>query len=140
MTFWDSSAIVPLLADEDRTEAAIARARQDPELAVWWGTPGECASALARLEREGAPADAVAAAFARLDDLAQSWTEVEPHDDIREVARRLLRVHPLRAADALQLAAAYVVSERRPPTLTVITFDERVRLAALKEGFAAPRL
>ena len=140
MTFWDSSAIVPLLAEEDRTDAAIARARQDAELAVWWGTPVECASALARLEREGAPADRVTAAFARLDDLAQSWTEVEPHEDIREVARRLLRVHPLRAADALQLAAAYLVSERSPQTLPVITVDERVRVAALKEGFQAPRL
>ena len=140
MKFWDTSAVVPLLVDEDRTDLVTDKARQDPELAVWWGTAVECASAFARLEREGAPSERVAAAFARLDELAQSWTEVEPSDEVRQTARRLLRVHPLRAADALQLAAAWIVSERRPPTLEVVTFDERVRLAALKEGFAAPAL
>jgi predicted nucleic acid-binding protein len=138
--FWDSSAIVPLIVREDRSTAAMARLREDPEVAVWWGTPVECASAVARLEREGAPADRVAEAFARLDELARAWNEVEPHDDLRQIARRLLRVHPLRAADALQLAAAYLLSERRPPTLEVVTLDERVRLAALKEGFLAPPL
>lgn len=138
MRFWDSSAVVPLLVNEDRTDAALARAREDAELAVWWGTPVECASAIARLEREGAPAARVFEAFARLDEIAQAWTEVEPSEEIRQVARRLLRVHPLRAADALQLAAAYIVAEGRPATLEVLTLDDRVRLAALKEGFSAP--
>jgi hypothetical protein len=41
----------------------------------------------------------------------------------------------LRAADALQLAAAYIAAECRPSSLEVVTFDERVRLAAAKEGF-----
>jgi predicted nucleic acid-binding protein len=104
-------------------------------VAVWWGTPVECASAIARLERDGAPPERVVEAFARLDDIARAWTEVEPHDEVRDVARRLLRVHPLRAADALQLAAAYVIAERRPATLEVVTLDERLRLAAMKEGF-----
>ena len=137
MRFWDSSAIVPLLVYEDATDAALARVREDPQIAVWWGTPVECASALARLERDGAPADRVAEAFTRLDSLAGAWIEVEPHDDVRAVARRLLRVHPLRAADALQLAAAYIVAEGRPATLEVLTLDDRVRHAALKEGFIA---
>ena len=135
MKFWDSSAVVPLLADEEATAALLARLREDPQLAVWWRTPVECASALARLEREGAPADRVTEAFKRLDDLARAWTEVEPHDEIRDIARRLLRVHPLRAADALQLAAAYVAAERRPATLEFVTLDDRLRLAAMKEGF-----
>jgi len=104
------------------------------------GTPVESASAVARLERDGAPADRVAESFARLDELARTWIEVEPHEDLRQIARRLLRVHPLRVADALQLAAAYLLSERRPPTLEVVTLDERVRLAALKEGVLAPLL
>ena len=42
------------------------------------------------------------------------WHQVDPSDAIREAAVRFLRVHPLRAADALQLAAAFVVAERRP--------------------------
>ena len=135
MKFWDSSAIVPLLMEEETTAAMIAKVRADRELAVWWGTAVECASAIARLERDGAPEDRVAVAFARLDQLAASWTEVEPHRDVRDTARRLLRVHPFRAPDALQLAAAYLAAERRPSTLEIITLDERVRRAAAKEGF-----
>jgi hypothetical protein len=41
-----------------------------------------------------------------------------------------------RAADALQLAAAFIAAERRPPSLEVITLDERLAVAARKEGFA----
>lgn len=135
MRFWDSSAIMPLLVSEDATDAMIARAREDPEIAVWWGTPVECASAIARLEREGAPAARVAEAFARLDEIGEAWLEVEPQPELRDIARRLLRVHPLRAAGALQLAAAYLVAERRPATLEILTLDERLSLAAMKEGF-----
>jgi uncharacterized protein len=50
-------------------------------------------------------------------------------------AVRFLRVHPVRAADALQLAAAFVAAERRPASLEVITFDDRLAVAARKEGF-----
>jgi len=136
MKFWDSSAIVPLCVEETATDRALVLVNDDPEVAIWWGTPVECASAVARLEREAAltPGEA-AEAFHRLDLLARSWFEIEPHDELREVARRLLRVHPLRAGDALQLAAAYLAAERRPPTLEVVTLDERLRQAALKEGF-----
>ena len=61
--------------------------------------------------------------------------EIEPSDEVRETARRFLRVHPLRAADALQLAAAFVAAERRPSTLALVTLDNRLRAAAGKEGF-----
>ena len=61
-------------------------------------------------------------------------------DGIREAAVRFVRVHPLRAADALQLAAAFVVAERRPSSLEVITLDERLAAAARKEGFALVEL
>lgn len=136
MTFWDSSALVPLFAAEPRTRMVQSLYSRDPEVVVWWGTPVECASAIARLERDGAlSGPQVAESFARLDALAPSWMQIDPSDDIRESARRLLRVHPLRAADALQLAAAMVAAERRPSTLAVMTFDDRLRDAAAKEGF-----
>ena len=135
MRFWDTSAIVPLLVAEPATDAMVACLREDREAAVWWATPVECASALARLEREGAGTAVIREAFKRLDALAGAWVEVEPHDEVREVARRLLRVHPLRAADAMQLAAATLVADRRPSSLTVVTLDDRIRTAAAKEGF-----
>jgi len=136
MKFWDSSALVPLFAAERRTRAVQALYRRDPEVVVWWGTQVECASAIARLERDGALSLSDAAeSFSRLDALAPSWMQIDPSDEIRESARRFLRVHPLRAADALQLAAALVAAERRPPTLTLVTCDDRLRDAAGKEGF-----
>jgi len=67
--------------------------------------------------------------------LAHAWHEIDASDPIRETAVRLLRVHPLRAADALQLAAAYAAAERRPSSLEVVTLDDRLATAARKEGF-----
>jgi predicted nucleic acid-binding protein len=137
MKFWDSSAIVPLLLAEAATASVQAIAEQDPGMLVWWATEVECASALARLEREGNLDAAVAAhAFERMTQLAGGWYEVDPSDGVREAAVRFLRVHQLRAADALQLAAAFVASERRPSTLELVTLDERLAAAARKEGFA----
>jgi hypothetical protein len=115
---------------------AQARYLRDPEVVVWWGTQVECASAIARLERDGAlPSADANESFSRLDALAPSWMQIDPSDEVREVARRFLRVHPLRAADALQLAAAFVAAERRPSTLAFVTLDERLRAAASREGF-----
>ena len=137
MRFWDSSALVPLLVQQTQTQAVTELYQQDPQQAVWWASDIECASALARLDRENrfSSLGAVEAAFTRLDALRRHWHEVQPIAEIRQVARRLLRVHSLRAADALQLAAAFVTSERRPPTLEVVSLDQRVSTAALLEGF-----
>ena len=136
MRFWDASAIVALLMAEAATGSMQQLAADDPALLVWWTTEVECASAIARLERDGA-LDAAAAieAFDRLRRLAEGWHEVDPSDLIREAAVRFLRVHPLRAADALQLAAAFVAAERRPSSLALVTLDERLAAAARKEGF-----
>jgi hypothetical protein len=136
MKFWDASAIVPLLVMEPTTETMQAIVAEDPALLVWWATEVECASALARLEREGAlEASAATAAFDRLKHVAGAWHEIDPSDAVRESAVRFLRVHPLRTADALQLAAAFVVAERRPSSLEVVTLDDRLAAAAGKEGF-----
>jgi len=101
------------------------------------GSEVECVSALARLERAAAlDAKGMALASNRLTQLSNGWHEIEPSEIVRESAMRFLRVHPLRAADALQLAAAFIAAERRPPSLEVITLDERIADAARKEGFA----
>ena len=136
MRFWDASAVVPLLVDESSTEAIQLLAAGDPALLVWWGTEVECASAIARLERDGLlDSPAVDAAFGRLGELAAAWHQIDPGDVVREVAIRILRVHPLRSADSLQLAAAFIAAEGRPRTLDVVTLDERLASAARKEGF-----
>ena len=137
MRFWDASAIVPLLLAEAPTRRLQAFAATDPDILVWWGSEVECASALARLERDATldPRAAVLA-FDRLKQLASGWHEIDPSDIVRETATRLLRVHPLRAADALQLAAAIVAAEQRPAALEMLTLDDRLASAARKEGCA----
>jgi predicted nucleic acid-binding protein len=136
LRFWDSSAIVPLIVAEATTEGLLASAAQDPVMCVWWGTEVECASALSRLEREGALTDrSITTALDRLDRLAESWNEVQPTAALRGTARRLLRVHPLRSADSLQLAAAVIASEGLPASLPIVTLDERLAGAARREGF-----
>jgi uncharacterized protein len=135
--FWDASAIVPLLVAEPTTRQMQALAGRDPDMLVWWGSEAECISALARLERTAAlDGKGMALASDRLKQLANGWHEIEPSEIVRESAMRFLRVHPLRAADALQLAAAFTAAERRPASLRVLTLDERLADAARKEGFA----
>jgi uncharacterized protein len=101
-----------------------------------WGTEVECASAISRREH-AAELDKESAqlAFEFLARLADRWLEVEPTESVREAARRFLRVHPLRGADALQLAAAFIAADRRPPSLKFVTLDERLAEAARREGF-----
>lgn len=140
MRFWDASAIVPLMVDE-LSSAAVGRAyRKDPGITVWWGTAIECVSAIARYERElTLTADQAEAAYSNLDDLARSWEEVQPIEALRRHAVRILRTHSLRAADALQLAAARSASEDRPDSLQFVTLDEHLALAAQREGFGVIR-
>ncbi|MBM4213085.1 MAG: type II toxin-antitoxin system VapC family toxin [Gammaproteobacteria bacterium] len=136
MKFWDSSALLPLVVSEPTTSSARASLAADPVMIVWWGTRIECASALARLERDGAlDAGGAARAFDNLATLADVWHEIDASDMLRECAGRLLRVHPLRAADSVQLAAAVVAAEMRPTTLEFVTADRRLADAARKEGF-----
>lgn len=138
MRFWDASALVPLCLDQPRTERARQLHTEDPELVVWWGSAIECASAIARLHREGhLTAAEEARARALLMALKASWFEVQPGDAVREQALRILRLHPLRAADALQLAAALEWGGS-PPEGHFVSFDERLGAAAQREGFITP--
>ena len=109
---------------------------EDPDVVVWWASPVECASAVHRLRREGlfAPADAaqILTAMALAFDAANA---VLLGDALSSKALRLLGVHPLRAADALQLAAALLWVRDAPRGGDFVCLDERLRTAALLEGF-----
>jgi uncharacterized protein len=136
MKFWDTSAIIPLLADEPSREGLLAILEDDPQVIAWWGTPVEIASALARREREQLITAAEAeAALSAARVLSDGWHEIVPSDAIRRTAERLLRAHPLRAADSLQLAAALIAANHDPTTLELVCLDVRLTVAARREGF-----
>ena len=139
--FWDTSGLVPALIDEPTTSVVRSTLESDPRLITWWGTELECVSAIARAERERRMVGReVSTALTKLAALRASWVEIDPNAILRETALRLIRVHPLRAADALQLAAATVASEHRPPSLQFVTLDDRLAEAASREGFPVIRL
>ena len=136
MRFWDASAIVPMLVDESRGSWALTELEADAEVIVWWATEVECVSAIARQRRDGVLDDRqVLAAIERLASLVASWTEMEPTARVRATATRLCRTHPLRAANALQLAAAIVAADGEPRFLPILTLDDRLARAAEREGF-----
>ena len=136
MRFWDSSALIPLCLTESSSEDVQRVVRSDEDIVVWWATRVECLSALARRRREGTlSSDADIKSKAVLSAMAAEWSEVLPGERIRQRAERLLLIHPLRAADAFQLAAALIWAEETPQGLGVVCLDQNLREAALKEGF-----
>ncbi len=124
-----------MLVHELSSEPLFSLRREDPAILVWWTAEVECVSAIARLERESSSVWPIDDALQRLDSLAAAWDEVHPGERIRRTARRLLRVHPLRAADALQLGAALVGADNHPESLDFVTLDTRLADAARREGF-----
>lgn len=136
MKFWDSSAVVPLCLPEPTTARLRRIAEDDGALVAWWATPVECWSAFARLRRDGLLSRAGEERARRLVSLlAGAWTEIEPSRDVREGAGRALLLHPLRAADSLQLAAALGWARGRPEGHHFVCVDDRLREAATSEGF-----
>ncbi len=100
------------------------------------GTPVECTSVVGRRERdEHLDSESAALALDRLRNLVPSWMEVQPSERVRSIARRALRVHALRAAETLQLAAAIVAAGDDRASLEMVCLDQRLTLAARREGF-----
>jgi predicted nucleic acid-binding protein len=136
MRFFDPSALVPVIVDEPTAAGVRALLRSDPHIAVAWHSEVECASAIARLERTGTlTPERADQCFRRLDALRSEWVAAQATEAIRRGATRLLQVHDLRAADAIQLASAIAVAEGHPASLEFVSLDDRLNAAARREGF-----
>ncbi|MBT4500803.1 MAG: type II toxin-antitoxin system VapC family toxin [Gemmatimonadetes bacterium] len=134
--FWDTSALVPLCVAQDATVEMKELMRGDSLVTVWWGTVVEGRSALARLRREGfldEQGEEIARGF--LQKLRVGWSEIEPGEKVRQQALRFISVHGLKAADALQLAAAFIWAGGDPDGYSFVCLDGRLREAGKKEGF-----
>lgn len=139
MRFWDSSALVPLVVTQATSSVTDAWLAADPILAVWTLTPIEISSAIQRLLRDGTIADGVAdEAEQRAADLVRACHIVIDVETAKSQAQRSLRLHALRAADALQLAAALEWCGGRTSGRTLYTLDPRLAAAARREGFIVP--
>jgi hypothetical protein len=139
LRFWDSSALVGLVVDQPATAPAAAWIREDREVAVWTLTQVEMVSALRRLVREDAlEEEAAAQAEALGEALLERCHRVTDVERVKALACGLLRTHPLRAGDALQLGAALAWSDGPPSGLVLHTLDRRLAIAAQREGFRVP--
>ncbi|HEX4946484.1 MAG TPA: PIN domain-containing protein [Blastocatellia bacterium] len=134
--FWDASALVPLCCHQSQTAAARQALRLHPKLVVWWATSVECTSALARLVRvRELTTKELQQSLRVLSQYRNRWTEIAPTVEIREQAEKLLPLHELRAADALQLAAALAWCKGFPKGRPFLCGDKHLSDAATKEGF-----
>lgn len=136
MRFWESSALVALIVEQEATQRVRALREEDFEVVAWMLSDVEVRSAIERLRREGVLTHEQARRDIR--DSETVWKQLRIVDLVGAVklrAKRLLATHPLRAADALQLGAALLVADDDPERLEIVSLDERLAEAARREGF-----
>ena len=136
MRFWDTSALVPLVIDEDQTSSMRALLARDHDVVVWMLTSVELLSTLGRLGRTSPDLTDLLPGV-RLDvmTLVKTWATVTNVEGVRRRAERLVGVHPLTAADALQLGAAMLAAGDQPESLDFVTLDLQLARSAQLEGF-----
>ena len=138
--FWDASALVPLCVAQD-TSSLVRTASKIKSIAVWWNSPVEMTSAFARFFRNQEIDERdLRLAMKRLTELRRRWIEVQPTEVLRDLAEVLLQRYPLRAADAMQLAAALIWAKQLPRKRMFVCLDSRLAEAASKEGFSVQTL
>lgn len=135
MRYWDTSALVPLVVREESSRQAREWLKDDATIVTWCWTSVELASAVERRFRE----DLISRQQRRscldaFSDLSEAWDEVADVVAVRTRSCSLLARHALRAADAAQLGAALLVAESDPAGLTFVCLDERLAVAAEREG------
>jgi len=134
--FWDSSALVPLIIEESHSSTCRQIFRSDSSQIVFCLSRTEILSALWRRRREGLLDDGdLRIAEARLESLANRWTEVHALTRVREAAEELLRMYPLRAADSLQLGACIAIFGKQRRDREFLVLDDVLANAARSEGF-----
>ncbi len=133
--FWDTSALVPLCVQQEPSPAV----RQMLELhgiAVWWATTVVMRSAFKRLLRMGQLSiPEHAAAGVRLEKLRRGWRELQSSEALRSQAETFLTSYPLKAADSLQLAAAWIWCSGHAQDCVFISGDAQLLEAAQQVGF-----
>jgi predicted nucleic acid-binding protein len=133
--YWHASALVPLITAESRSEEVRGWLRDDPVVVTWVWTSVEIVSAVERRVREGLLTRAERRLILdRFSVLAAGWDEVIDVLAVRARALPLLARHPLRAADAAQLAAALLLRDELGTPAAFVCLDQRLALAAETEG------
>jgi hypothetical protein len=136
MRYWDSSALVALHVEQTATPRVRELYAKDPDVLTWVLSDVEVRSGIARLARD-ASLEAVAAqdAIARIEAFWESVHEISLVEAVKRRAKRLLGVHSLKAADAMQLGAALAGAYDNPLGWEFVCLDHSLGAAARREGF-----
>jgi predicted nucleic acid-binding protein len=134
--FLDASALVKCYVEESGSRAVVAAVR-DRAVAIARLSLVEVASALCRRCRAGdlAVADRDRLLSALTDDSA-AFHVVELTAEVAAEASKLLRRHPLRSSDAIQLASLLVLGRALDEMPVLLSFDDA--LSAAGEAEAVP--
>ena len=92
---------MPLLVDEPVSKSVLREIERDADILVWWSSEVECASALCRLERDGAlSAAGVSEALTRLNESPRDLPPLASliHDSSTYVGSQSARVDRSRSA------------------------------------------
>ena len=136
MKFWDTSALVPLIVDEPTTPTMRDLLSRDHDVVVWMLTSVELLSTLGRLGRMSPDlADLLPGVRLEVMNLVKTWAAVTHVEGARRRAERLVGVHPLAAADAMQVGAALLAAGDQPESLDFVTLDLPLARCARLEGF-----
>jgi len=137
IAYLDTSALVKLYVKETGSAAVRAACDRSEALATSRLSYVEAHAAAARRAREGDLSQKATARFA--ENLERDWQDyaiVEVSEVVCRLAVELAGRHPLRAADALQLASALFLRESARQSILFLCFDERLVAAAKEEGLA----
>jgi predicted nucleic acid-binding protein len=136
MKFWDASAVVPLLLTEKQSDYCLQILKDDQDVLLWCLSRVEVVSAMTRrLREQSLTFGEFQSAKIRLQHILEGAYQITALEKVMNRAVRLLEVHPLRAADACQLASVLVATQEDPDRVSLICLDERLKEAAIKEGF-----
>lgn len=136
MIFWDASALFPLIIRENSTPTLLELLEKTDTIFAWTLTPIEIFSALCRIQREKyLKTDDFQKAWARWKEFSEFISFINNVEVVKTRAERILQTHPLKAADALQLAAALIACSDDSTHHLFVTLDTKLVEAARKEGF-----
>lgn len=136
MRYWDSSALVMLFVEQPKSATYLVKAEEDPRILTAWHAVPECASAFCRLRRENMITELeLNDLMAQLELQSKQWLIIIPGNRLEKLTLRALRVHSLRAMDAIHLAAAMLACGEEDSLFSFFTEDHRLKEAAAREGF-----
>ena len=138
--FFDTSALVKRYISEIGSDWIRSLIRRDNTIFVARITSVEVVSAVMRRSREGNVTSRTAQAVRLMlhRHAGREYQTIQLTDEIIQKAEDLLRVHPLRAYDAVQLASALQIHHRlssnRFSELVFLSSDNRLLNVAQSEG------